>query len=191
MIRFNDGYNKFEPVTENPAGNLTSVEQPPATSTSSYSGNFGKFGPQYSTGIALTGPPGTGKSSQTPQEMVKEFHTVFKSEEIPPKKVGLSHSPLEELRLKKLITEEYEELMDAYENDDFIEVVDALADLVYVIYGAALTIGVDLDDCLREVHRTNMNKLDENGEPILDENGKIRKPAGWQGPDLRKVIYGQ
>lgn len=188
MIRFNDGYNKFEPVTENPALEFTTVEQT-SEAPSSYSGNFEMFGPQYGSGTMPLFS--VGKSSQTPQEMVKEFHTVFKSEEIPPKKVGLSHSPLEELRLKKLITEEYEELMDAYENDDFIEVVDALADLVYVIYGAALTIGVDLDDCLREVHRTNMNKLDENGEPILDENGKIRKPAGWQGPDLRKVIYGQ
>ena len=63
-----------------------------------------------------------------------------------------------ELRLE-LIREEYEELEEAIENNDLVEVADALTDLLYVIYGAGHSFGIDLDECYLEVHRSNMSKL--------------------------------
>ena len=63
-----------------------------------------------------------------------------------------------ELRLE-LIREEYEELEEAIENRDMIEVADALTDLLYVIYGAGHAFGIDLDACFLEVHESNMSKL--------------------------------
>lgn len=125
----------------------------------------------------------------TPQEMVAEFHRTFKSPEMFPENPGTTYSELEVMRIG-LISEEYKELMDAYEADDFIEVVDALADMVYVIYGFAWSVGVDLDACLEEVHRSNMTKLDDDGEPIFREDGKIMKSDNFEAPDLARVIFG-
>lgn len=70
-----------------------------------------------------------------------------------------------ELRLE-LIREEYEELEEAIENRDLVEVADALTDLLYVIYGAGHAFGIDLDECYLEVHRSNMSKLGEDGRPM-------------------------
>ena len=133
-------------------------------------------------------------SKQTPQEMVEEFHRVFNSKAIKADGPGWqdtdNDSRLEEMRFS-LIEEELDELKEAYSEGDFIETVDALADLVYVSYGAAATIGVDLDDVLEEVHRSNMAKLDDNGNPILREDGKILKPEGWTPPDISGVLDAQ
>ena len=70
-----------------------------------------------------------------------------------------------ELRLE-LIQEELEELSDAVADRDMIQIADALTDLLYVVYGAGHTFGLDLDECFQEVHRSNMSKLGENGRPI-------------------------
>ena len=72
---------------------------------------------------------------------------------------------------------------------DLVETADALADLIYVIYGMALEYGIPLSAVLQEVHRSNMSKLDpETGQPIYREDGKILKGSGFTEPDIKKTI---
>jgi predicted HAD superfamily Cof-like phosphohydrolase len=68
------------------------------------------------------------------------------------------------------------------------EVADALADIRYVTDGAALEWGIPLEKCLREVHRSNMSKLGEDGRPILRADGKILKGPHFTLPDLESII---
>jgi len=92
-----------------------------------------------------------------------------------------------ELRLE-LIREEYEELEEAIENRDLIEVADALTDLLYVIYGAGHAFGIDLDECYLEVHRSNMSKLGDDGRPLKREDGKVIKGPNFFEPDLKPIL---
>ena len=87
-----------------------------------------------------------------------------------------------------LIQEELDELKEAIENKDIVEVADALTDILYVTYGAGHSFGVNLDDCFSEVQRSNMSKLDENGKPIFNESGKVLKGPNYFKPDLKKYI---
>ena len=92
-----------------------------------------------------------------------------------------------ELRLE-LIQEELDELSDAIADRDMIQIADALTDLLYVVYGAGHTFGIDLDECFQEVHRSNMSKLGENGRPIHREDGKVMKGPGYFEPDLEGIL---
>ena len=92
-----------------------------------------------------------------------------------------------ELRLE-LIQEELDELSDAVADRDMIQIADALTDLLYVVYGAGHTFGLDLDECFQEVHRSNMSKLGENGRPIHREDGKVMKGPGYFEPDLEGIL---
>lgn len=92
-----------------------------------------------------------------------------------------------ELRLE-LIQEELEELSDAVADRDMIQIADALTDLLYVVYGAGHSFGLDLDECFEEVHRSNMSKLGENGRPIYREDGKVMKGPGYFEPDLEGIL---
>ena len=87
-----------------------------------------------------------------------------------------------------LIEEELEELKDACFNKDMVEVADALADLLYVVYGAGHAFGIDLDDSFREVHVSNMSKLGEDGKPIYREDGKVMKGPKFKPPALQEVL---
>ena len=87
-----------------------------------------------------------------------------------------------------LIEEELEELKDACFNKDMVEVADALADLLYVVYGAGHAFGIDLDDSFREVHVSNMSKLSEDGKPIYREDGKVMKGPNFKPPALQEVL---
>lgn len=71
---------------------------------------------------------------------------------------------------------------------NLIEAADALADIRYVTDGAALEWGIPLEKCLREVHRSNMSKLGEDGKPILRADGKILKGPNFTLPDLESII---
>lgn len=71
---------------------------------------------------------------------------------------------------------------------NLVEAADALADLRYVTDGAALEWGIPLEKCLREVHRSNMSKLGEDGKPILRADGKILKGPNFTLPDLEAII---
>lgn len=88
----------------------------------------------------------------------------------------------------ELIKEELQELFVAMAEKDIVEVADALTDILYVTYGAGHAFGIDLDACFREVQRSNMSKLGEDGKPIYREDGKILKGPNYSEPDLKKVL---
>ncbi len=87
-----------------------------------------------------------------------------------------------------LIKEELEELTEAMNNKDLLEVADALTDILYVTYGAGHAFGIDLDKCFDEVQNSNMSKLDENGKPIYNDSGKVMKGPNYFKPDLSKFV---
>jgi len=88
-----------------------------------------------------------------------------------------------------LIAEEFLELREAIANEDIVEIADALTDLLYVVYGAGHAFGIDLDECFLEVHASNMSKLDDDGQPIYREDGKVLKSDNYFEPDLASVLY--
>ena len=102
-------------------------------------------------------------------------------------KPSFSTDKINKLRLD-LIKEELSELTDAMNNKDLLEVADALTDILYVTYGAGQAFGIDLDKCFDEVQNSNMSKLDENGKPIYNENGKVMKGPNYFKPDLSKFV---
>ena len=91
------------------------------------------------------------------------------------------------LRLK-LIKEELEELEQALNDKNLLEVADALTDILYVTYGAGHSFGINLDACFDEVQRSNMSKLGEDGKPIYNEYGKVMKGPNFSKPNLKKFI---
>ena len=74
------------------------------------------------------------------------------------------------------------------DNNDLLEVADALTDILYVTYGAGHAFGIDLDKCFDEVQNSNMSKLGENDEPIYNESGKVMKGPNYFKPDLSKFV---
>ena len=92
-----------------------------------------------------------------------------------------------ELRIE-LIQEELEELSDAVADRDMVQIADALTDLLYVVYGAGHSFGIDLDECFQEVHASNMSKLGEDGRPIYREDGKVLKGSSFFEPDLEGIL---
>ena len=102
-------------------------------------------------------------------------------------KPSFSSDKINKLRID-LIKEELDELQEAMSNNDLLEVADALTDILYVTYGAGHAFGIDLDKCFDEVQNSNMSKLDENGEPIYNESGKVMKGPNYFKPDLSKFV---
>ena len=88
----------------------------------------------------------------------------------------------------ELIKEELEELTEAMNNNNLLEVADALTDILYVTYGAGHAFGIDLDKCFDEVQNSNMSKLGEDGKPIYNESGKVMKGPNYFKPDLTKFV---
>ena len=87
-----------------------------------------------------------------------------------------------------LIKEELDELSVAIKDKDIVEVADALTDLLYVVYGAGHSFGIDLDKCFAEVQRSNLSKLDIDGKPIYNENGKVMKGPNYSKPNLKQFL---
>ena len=102
-------------------------------------------------------------------------------------KPSFSTDKINKLRLD-LIKEELSELTEALKNKDLLEVADALTDILYVTYGAGHAFGINLDQCFDEVQNSNMSKLDENGKPIYNEDGKVMKGPNYFKPDLYKFV---
>ena len=102
-------------------------------------------------------------------------------------KPSFSTDKINKLRLD-LIKEELNELTEAMNNKDLLEVADALTDILYVTYGAGHAFGINLDNCFEEVQNSNMSKLDENGNPIYNEHGKVMKGPNYFKPDLSKFV---
>jgi predicted HAD superfamily Cof-like phosphohydrolase len=102
-------------------------------------------------------------------------------------KPSLSSDKINELRID-LIKEELEELTEAMQKKDLLEVADALTDILYVTYGAGHAFGINLDACFNEVQNSNMSKLGEDGKPIYNESGKVMKGPNYFKPDLSKFV---
>jgi predicted HAD superfamily Cof-like phosphohydrolase len=128
--------------------------------------------------------PVTG-ASMTNFEKVKTFMKTFGQEV--KEKSSFSTDKINELRFN-LIKEELEELRIAMETKNLIEVADALTDILYVTYGAGHAFGINLDRCFNEVQQSNMSKLDERGNPIYNDAGKVMKGPKYFKPDLNKFI---
>ena len=116
---------------------------------------------------------------------VKTFMETFGQEV--KNKASFSSEKINNLRYD-LIKEELEELKEALNNKDLLEVADALTDILYVTYGAGHAFGIDLDKCFEEVQQSNMSKLDEHGKPIYNESGKVMKGPKYFKPNLNKFI---
>ena len=96
---------------------------------------------------------------------------------------------------RNLIVEEYKEFLEAEEQlfDGFVvnhtECLKELADLVYVCYQYAACMGWDLDEALDRVHKSNLTKLDDNGNPIFRAGDKkVLKGPNYQPPDLKDLV---
>lgn len=122
----------------------------------------------------------------TPQEMVERFHTVFGLEVREKATFGLFQ------RRRTLITEEYMELLEELQDPfraDLAQVAKELADLVYVLYGTAVALGINLDEALWRVHLSNMSKRAPDGTITRRSDGKVLKPDTYQTPDMSGVLY--
>ena len=118
-------------------------------------------------------------------EKVKKFMTTFGQEV--KTNPSFASDKINLLRYE-LIKEELDELKVAFDNNNLLEVADALTDILYVTYGAGHAFGIDLDKCFEEVQNSNMSKLDKNGKPIYNDMGKVMKGENYFKPDLSKFI---
>jgi predicted HAD superfamily Cof-like phosphohydrolase len=141
-------------------------------------------------------------SMKTNFEQVKEFHEVFLGSD-PNIPTDISY---DEKRLRiSLLVEELKEfcvelgfelkvtLLPVVENKsvDMSNVAKELADILYVAYGAGSKFGVDMDAVFKEVHRSNMTKLDNDGKPIFRSDGKIIKSDNYQAANIDRVLDDQ
>ena len=99
------------------------------------------------------------------------------------------HPSLMKLRLE-LIQEEVAELQAAVEGMDMLAIADGLTDILYVVYGAGHTFGIDLDECFNEVHSSNMTKLGPDGRVHYFANGKVKKGPHYREPNLLPFVEG-
>ncbi len=118
---------------------------------------------------------------------VHEFHETFK--------IGNADSPTlineRDYTLRyNLIKEENEEYLDACEKGDLIEIADALGDQLYILFGTILKHGLQhkIEEVFDEIQRSNMSKLDERGNPIFREDGKILKSNLYFRPNIKDIL---
>lgn len=121
-------------------------------------------------------------------EAVKLFHDAFKIGYRNTPKANLSHSK-NKLRYD-LMKEENEEYFEAAQSDDLVEVADALGDMLYILCGTIIEHGLQhkIEDVFNEIQRSNMSKLDANGEPIYREDGKVMKGPNYFKPNIKKIL---
>lgn len=120
-------------------------------------------------------------------DMVAEFHTAFNM----PDPQDYKQLTQEQYELRhRLLEEENNEYLEACGHDDLVGIADALGDQLYIIYGTILKHGLQnrIEEVFAEIHKSNMSKLDENGKPILREDGKILKGKNYFKPDIKKVL---
>ena len=121
-------------------------------------------------------------------EKVKEFQTAFGQ----PVANRLNMLTSERCDLRhRILQEEVNELYSALFYNNHVEVADAIIDCIYILLGTAIEVGItgeQLEQCFAEVHRSNMSKLDDNGQPVLRQDGKITKGANYSAPNLKPII---
>tara|TARA_R110002050_G_scaffold2603_6_gene14862 strand:+ start:9964 stop:10347 length:384 start_codon:yes stop_codon:yes gene_type:complete len=119
---------------------------------------------------------------------VEKFHDSFG--------INNNYSPSAELSREtimlryKLMREENEEYLEAAEQNDLIEIADALGDMLYILCGTILSHGLQhkIEEVFEEIQRSNMSKLDKDGNPIYREDGKVLKSDQYFKPDLAKIL---
>jgi len=121
-------------------------------------------------------------------DCVRAFHDAFRinNENIP---VGIIEEKMYLLRYK-LMREENEEYLEAAQRGDLVEIADALGDMLYILCGTILSHGLQhkIAEVFLEIQQSNMSKLDENGEPIYREDGKVLKSNRYFKPDIQRVL---
>ena len=140
------------------------------------------------------------------QQAVLEFHRKFSCaiSDVPP----VSTPEVRKLRAQ-LIMEEAREFIEAAglqeggaladgtvplwhtREPDLVLMADALADILYVVLGAAVAFGIDLGAVFREVHRSNMSKLWPDGTVHKSAVGKVIKPPTYSPADVAGVLAAQ
>ena len=121
-------------------------------------------------------------------DAVKAFHTAFK--------IGYRETPKADLGIEKnmlrykLMREENEEYLEAANNNDLVEVADALGDMLYILCGTIIEHGLQykIEEVFDEIQQSNMSKLGENGEPIYREDGKVLKGPNYFKPDILSIL---
>ena len=121
-------------------------------------------------------------------DQVKEFTEAFNitySKEINP---NLDQSTID-LRFR-LMEEENKEYLEAANNNDIVEIADALGDILYILCGTILAHGLQdkIIEVFNEIQRSNMSKLDINGEPVIREDGKILKGPNYFKPKIKEIL---
>lgn len=118
-------------------------------------------------------------------QAVRAFHLTYGQP------VGKKPTMLSKGRLalrKRLIEEEYAEFLESVEEGDLVNAAKELSDLIYVVQGTAVEMGIDLDAVFEAVHESNMSKLDDDGQPIFREDGKVLKGNNYFEPDIKSVL---
>lgn len=123
------------------------------------------------------------------QMMIRDFHRAFELL-INIQPVAQIPGDVQTLR-KKLIEEEFIELQEAIDNEDIVKIADGLGDLLYVVYGAAVSYGIDMEPIFNEIHRSNMSKMWPDGKVHKNELGKVVKPDSYSPADLKPILVGQ
>lgn len=119
------------------------------------------------------------------QKQVREFMQAF-GQAVRQKPERISGDELQ-LRIN-LIAEEFDELMDGLESQNLAATADAMADLIYVVIGAANSMGIELAPVWQLVHEANMEKV-KGG--VWGKNGKVKRPLNWTHPDIEGEIRRQ
>ena len=89
-----------------------------------------------------------------------------------------------------LMKEENEEYLEAVQNNDIVEIADALGDMLYILCGTILEHGLQhkIEEVFDEIQRSNMSKLGEDGKPIYREDGKVMKGPNYFKPNFEKIL---
>lgn len=119
-----------------------------------------------------------------PQALVRDFHEKFNLPRADFPDLGTAR---ERVLRGYLLDEEVGELLEALEEGDLAHIAREMADVLYIVYGSAVTMGIDLEDVFEEVHRANMTKVGGR----INEAGKLTKPPGWQPLDIESIIERQ
>ena len=119
---------------------------------------------------------------------VKEFHKAFKLDYLDKPKADLG---VDKNKLRfNLMKEENEEYFEAANNNDMVEVADALGDMLYILCGTIIEHGMQhkIDEIFSEIQNSNMSKLGADGNPIYREDGKVLKGPNYFKPDIMGIL---
>lgn len=119
---------------------------------------------------------------------VQEFHLAFG--------LGYQNKPVAKLSERKLklrfdlMDEENKEYLEAAQNDDLVEVADALGDMLYILCGTIIEHGMQdkIEEVFNEIQKSNMSKLGADGKPIYRDDGKVMKGPNYFRPNIAEIL---